>query len=266
MFIEPIVCELQSDDELISSNISEKQPKLDFLEKLIKFLERYLEMSVDVKPAKVIAGLDPERTRYLLQLFTVIATAKDMKLVVANQDSPELEPGIEDIASTFAQVDNDDTFPYQDFIANGINDVDGTTLQPKIQEKIVGARPETARGARPETVHGARQGLVKQRKIEVNDDVVGDNEGMPGVMARETMTNNIGKVIQSHQSLKPLPLQLSDIDFQSLAIAVRNISQLTTDMGKHINPAPDTIEKMLKEKSRWISEQHRAEVAMQTRE
>ena len=35
-------------------------------------------MTIDVKPAKIVSGLEPERTRYLLQLFTVVATSKGL--------------------------------------------------------------------------------------------------------------------------------------------------------------------------------------------
>ena len=71
-----------SEDELISSNVKDKQPKLKFLEKLITFIESSVDMSsINVKPAKIISGLEPERTRYLLQLFTVVATSLNQCLV-----------------------------------------------------------------------------------------------------------------------------------------------------------------------------------------
>jgi len=65
-----------SDDELISANVKGKQPKLQFLEKLINFVEGHLATSIDVKPSKIVSGLEPERTRYLLQLFTVVVASK----------------------------------------------------------------------------------------------------------------------------------------------------------------------------------------------
>lgn len=33
-------------------------------------------MQINAKPTKIIPGLEPERTRYLLQIFTVVATTK----------------------------------------------------------------------------------------------------------------------------------------------------------------------------------------------
>lgn len=61
-------------EEMDSTNINNKQNKIEFLEKLIRFLESELEISIDVKPSKIVAGLEAEKTRYLLQLFVVVAT------------------------------------------------------------------------------------------------------------------------------------------------------------------------------------------------
>lgn len=57
-----------------SANIKEKQEKLDFLDKLICFLGSKTGVSLDVKSSKIVAGLEAEKTRYLLQLYTVVAT------------------------------------------------------------------------------------------------------------------------------------------------------------------------------------------------
>lgn len=66
-----------SEDELLSSNVKDKLSKLQFLEKLVNFLENKLDMTINVKPSKIVSGLEPERARYLLQLFTVVATKSD---------------------------------------------------------------------------------------------------------------------------------------------------------------------------------------------
>jgi hypothetical protein len=57
-----------------SANIKEKQEKLDFLDKLFCFLGNKTGVSLDVKSSKIVAGLEAEKTRYLLQLYTVVAT------------------------------------------------------------------------------------------------------------------------------------------------------------------------------------------------
>mmetsp|Transcript_29080 Transcript_29080/g.61723 ORF Transcript_29080/g.61723 Transcript_29080/m.61723 type:complete len:198 (+) Transcript_29080:565-1158(+) len=61
---------------MVSSNVKEKQAKIQFPGKLSTFLEENLKMSIHVKPSKIILGLDPELTGYLLQLFMVVTTAK----------------------------------------------------------------------------------------------------------------------------------------------------------------------------------------------
>jgi hypothetical protein len=61
-------------EEMDTANINNKQTKIEFLEKLIRFLENELKLSIDVKPSKIVAGLEAGKTRYLLQLFVVIAT------------------------------------------------------------------------------------------------------------------------------------------------------------------------------------------------
>lgn len=60
-----------------SANIKEKHNKLDFLDKLVCFLSDKTGVSIDVKPSKIVAGLESERTRYLLQVYTVVAETKE---------------------------------------------------------------------------------------------------------------------------------------------------------------------------------------------
>lgn len=72
-----------SEYELNSANIKEKQDKLEFLGKLIRFLSDKTGVPIDVKPSKIVAGLEAERTRYLLQVYTVVATAKDSHHIIS---------------------------------------------------------------------------------------------------------------------------------------------------------------------------------------
>ncbi len=65
-----------SEVELESSNVADKPAKIEFFEKFIDFLAKRIGKPVDVNPTKIIAGLEPGRTRYLLQLFIVVATSK----------------------------------------------------------------------------------------------------------------------------------------------------------------------------------------------
>mmetsp|Transcript_15001 Transcript_15001/g.31472 ORF Transcript_15001/g.31472 Transcript_15001/m.31472 type:complete len:676 (+) Transcript_15001:140-2167(+) len=78
-----------SEDEMESSNVKEKQAKLQFLEKLIKFLESELSMSINVKPIKIVSGQEPELTCYMLQIFTVLVTHKPSPRPSASADQEE---------------------------------------------------------------------------------------------------------------------------------------------------------------------------------
>ena len=81
-----------SDEELISLNVRGNQTKLQFLGKLINFLEVNLDTSIDVKPSKIVSGLEPERTRYLLQLFTVAVTTKPDTIVDERPSKSTADP------------------------------------------------------------------------------------------------------------------------------------------------------------------------------
>jgi TRAF3-interacting protein 1 len=51
---------LYNDKEIDSANITEKQQKMDFLEKVIKVVGIQLNTLVEARPAKIVAGLDAQ--------------------------------------------------------------------------------------------------------------------------------------------------------------------------------------------------------------
>ena len=66
-----------------SSKARDKDSKIAFLRKLISHVERILDLTIDLEPLKVIAGLEAEKTRYFFQLFVLaanrgIASQQDM--------------------------------------------------------------------------------------------------------------------------------------------------------------------------------------------
>ncbi|KAJ0402160.1 hypothetical protein ATCC90586_007946 [Pythium insidiosum] len=62
---------LYSGEELDSNAIKEKQPKIDYLNKIIACVSCHLNVEIDAKPAKIVAGLEPEDTNKFLQLLAV---------------------------------------------------------------------------------------------------------------------------------------------------------------------------------------------------
>ena len=66
---------LYSGPELDAKAITEKDAKINFLVKLIQLTECVTGEQIDVKPTKVVAGHEPERTNALLQAMFRAATA-----------------------------------------------------------------------------------------------------------------------------------------------------------------------------------------------
>ena len=75
-----------SNEEMNSGNIKDKQQKLAFLDKLIQFLSIKTGLSIDVKSIKIIAGLEAERTRFLLQVYSVVAARKISSDALENEN------------------------------------------------------------------------------------------------------------------------------------------------------------------------------------
>jgi hypothetical protein len=53
--------------------VKTKETKLQFLGKVLDYLKMSLQMHVDLRPSKVVAGLEPEKTCYFLQLLATLA-------------------------------------------------------------------------------------------------------------------------------------------------------------------------------------------------
>lgn len=61
-----------SESELNSSNVKEKEAKINFLGKLITHLENTFSLKLDMNPVRIVAGKDSFKTRKLLQLFVIL--------------------------------------------------------------------------------------------------------------------------------------------------------------------------------------------------
>ena len=64
---------LYSGEELDSANITEKEKKIIFLDKIIKVVGQALNSLVEAKPSKIVQGLDPQSTNTFLQLLAIAA-------------------------------------------------------------------------------------------------------------------------------------------------------------------------------------------------
>ena len=66
---------LYEGDELNAKAITDKDAKINFLVKLISLTELVIGEEIDVKPTKIVAGQEAEKTNYFLQCMFRAATA-----------------------------------------------------------------------------------------------------------------------------------------------------------------------------------------------
>lgn len=83
-FLHDTICEiirstgfatgLYSEEEMDSSTIDDKEKKMNFLQKAITLVGLHLNTIVEAKPAKIVAGHEPQSTNRFLQLLALCAT------------------------------------------------------------------------------------------------------------------------------------------------------------------------------------------------
>lgn len=64
---------LYTPDELNSANVTDKEAKIAFLQKIMDHVSQRSGQQVRARPAKIVAGLDPEDTNAFLQLLAGVA-------------------------------------------------------------------------------------------------------------------------------------------------------------------------------------------------
>jgi len=72
---------MNSNEDMNSAKIIDKQDKIKFLQKLIAFLEIKTNTAIDVEPSKIVSGLETGKTLYLLQVYSVVATSNVTSLL-----------------------------------------------------------------------------------------------------------------------------------------------------------------------------------------
>ena len=252
-------------------------------------MEENLEMSINVKPTKIISGLEPERTRYLLQLFTVVATTKC--LAPAAKEEPLLNSEAkedEDADESVDGVEASRESPPAEIEVKNETKEDGVERPASLSNTFEPAslsntleRPATARGVeeapaqpllsntseRPTTARvGGRPSVVKQMKDRPETTKGTSRNTMHSLSYsdsaetdelstfEETKTGEFGTLNQNAHKVI-LPSQMSDYDLESLADAIQCISQSTAPLGKYIDGVEGDIETLLNERDHWITAQ-----------
>ena len=66
---------LYDENESQSSKIKDKESKLAYLNKIMSVVELTLGITLEMRPAKVVAGMEPEKTNQFLQALAQAATS-----------------------------------------------------------------------------------------------------------------------------------------------------------------------------------------------
>ncbi len=100
---------LYNDEEMDSKANHEKDAKIAILTKMITLTEMMIEEKMDVKPSKIVAGMEPERTNYFLQqLFRAATSGMDSepyvrKIMGGGGDDDEEQAAAEEAARQQAE-------------------------------------------------------------------------------------------------------------------------------------------------------------------
>jgi Microtubule-binding protein MIP-T3. len=62
-----------SENEMDPNKVRDKEAKLEFLSKVVTVVENYLGIVIDIKPSKVVAGLEADKTRFFFQALVKAA-------------------------------------------------------------------------------------------------------------------------------------------------------------------------------------------------
>lgn len=256
-----------SEVELVSSNVKEKQSKLQFLEKLVSFLESKFEVSLDVKPAKIVSGLEPERTRYLLQVFAAIATTKSLAAVegeeakenfpvkaldetdevslslTTNSKEPsdlERSPHTKEHVPVEAPVDS----PSSSDSSVASNGEEQASNEIASSNDFV--RPAPSRGERLDVASLLDQGPASSGGATRPATALGKTRAPVRKISRPATAVAKGRDKArldeaGARSFTALPTKLSDVDFISLAEAIEGIALAVAPIGAFVNGLQDEM-------------------------
>ncbi|KAL3787054.1 hypothetical protein HJC23_011738 [Cyclotella cryptica] len=267
-------------EEMVSANIKEKQEKIDFLEKLISFLEAELQISIDVKASKIVAGLEAEKTRYLLQVFVVVATTPELIAgshedvtagkqddhitacnairTVGKEEVMNFESEVTEGASFDAIiVDDSDSSPAKTHPSLMSSKVKQTTV-PKIPSMTVDEKTEDEQSDKESTrsADGQSEGDKELPMFEFLGENTEESAGVEEIKSTiSSMRLRLHRTINQRPSTAlTLPSKLSLADLDSIAASVQCITQLTESLGRYVNVVHNDIEAMTLEQRFWVKE------------
>lgn len=97
-----------------SSNVKTKESKIQFLEKILGYVKYRLRVSIDLRPSKVVAGLEPEKTCHFLQIFGILALHQDTLSLASKDEGENQNKNHHEKQAKDAKLDKDDELKHDD--------------------------------------------------------------------------------------------------------------------------------------------------------
>ena len=152
--------------EMDSDNLKDKSSKLAFLDKVVQHVEARLDTTIDINPKKVIAGVETEKTRSLLQQLAAAATTT-VSVAVSGEGKSDPPPG--EVATTTTTT------------------IDGVNLDPPSGEVTKDRRV----GAPTDTTSISATGISSQEPSPLEDTIAETRASLTSIISKPKITDNL---------------------------------------------------------------------------
>lgn len=122
-----------SENEMDPNKVRDKESKLEFLSKVITVVENCLGIVIDIKPSKVVAGLEADKTRFFFQALVKAAKSSnpanfnmgpmdDRKLIQDNFENNVVSP-VHSHPPKLDSSSNAKVTKFQDVVVSSLDDI-----------------------------------------------------------------------------------------------------------------------------------------------
>ncbi|CAH4031875.1 unnamed protein product [Pieris brassicae] len=168
---------LFEDHELKSDNVKDREAKITFLNKVIYVISKTVGKELNVKPSKIVAGQEPEKTNELLQC---LAEALDKKLTSedAVRSSREATTSKDTVRSSRKATDDKKNVSKEKEISKSKTKTEknGTTSNKriKIKENNTKQKPDSSKNISQQILTDAKDVKGKKHKV-LHDNNIKEN-------------------------------------------------------------------------------------------
>lgn len=164
-----------TDAEMDSKANHEKDAKLSILSKMITLTEMIIGEKIDVKPSKIVAGLEPDRTNYFLQQLFRAATAGIKtdpfvrKILGGGDDEDEDDGAAEEEARMQEEMMRQQAEQEEKMKRKQVEDKKKKTEDKKKQDDVQRKRMEEEEDRKRQEAEAARQRQAEEQKAKAKN-------------------------------------------------------------------------------------------------